>query len=354
MPEPLLEQPAMDWLHFFAFIAVSSAMVVYQRIKHGIWWSGFFESAFHYMFHEHLDYRTEVRTAKDGEEYLILHPRLNRTVGSNHKHLWIVIPGAMKKLSECMESLERDYNAFDGSDLHVFNQPGIENGTVMKQRPTPPPTDIRYLWEYIQSVDAEGRYSKISVIAFSMGALSALFLLDEISKYPPKRWLESIVMVHSPEFIRETFQSLHSNWIFRFDILCAHHVLTFNKTSGSWTKFGTEKKMKHQWYEGWPFMKEITEINVGTGEKWEEFECRLYDPHRVLRENSKNEKVECCRLKRIVSRNDPIVPFPSVDSAYFGYYDEVIVMNRGGHCIAVPEIAKMVTLWNSDIVHSIS
>ena len=101
------------------FLAVIVVVVVYQYILHRVWWSGFRESAFYYWNHEHLDYRTEIRTASDGEEYLILHPKVDRITKAkgDHKHLWICIPGAMKKLSECIECLERDYNAFKGNHI---------------------------------------------------------------------------------------------------------------------------------------------------------------------------------------------------------------------------------------------
>ena len=103
----------MMWLCLAAFVA----LLVYQYAVHRVWWSGFRESVFYYWSHQHLDYRTEIRTASDGEEYLIHHPKVDRITNSDHQHLWICIPGAMKKLSECIECLEREHNAFKGNRI---------------------------------------------------------------------------------------------------------------------------------------------------------------------------------------------------------------------------------------------
>ena len=343
-------------LILIAVCVALSVSILFQRYKNAIWWSGVFQSAFAYIFHQHFDYRKEVKLANDGEEYIIWWPKIKRIMNeqTNNNHLWIVIPGAMKKLSECIEVLEKDYNAFDRSDFCVYNQPGIriniQDGTLMKNKPTPPPTNIDYLFEFIQQIHSTQKYKKISVIGLSMGALSSLFLVDKLSKYENKKYVEQIVMIHSPEFIRETFESLYSNWIFRFDILCARHVYKFNISSGSWKIGNLQSKMKSKWISGWPFMKEITEHIVGG--KWNDFEFDLYNPHRVLLQNEKNGKIKCCDLKRIISKNDPIVPFYSINKEYFKYYQEVVVLDKGGHCVACPKIASKVSKWNKQIINN--
>eukprot|EP01084_Bolivina_argentea_P140695 247293_1 len=330
---------------FLALCIVLIIAILFQYNKHNIWWSGFFETATSYINHKHFNYTKEIITAQDGEDYIIWWPqKLNRSSTS----IWICVPGAMKKLSECIEVLERDYNAFDGSNWCVYNQPGIEDGTIMKNKPTPPPTDITYLFEFIQSIHAQKRYKKISVIGCSMGALSSLFLVDKLSQYKPKKYVEQIVMIHSPEFIRETFEHLYSNWFFRFDILCARHVYLFNLSSKSWSKFNINTKMKTSWYHGWLFMKEITEHIVGS--KWKQLEFEWYNPHRVLSQNHKNGKIICCDIKRIISKNDPIVSFKSIDQSYFKYYNNITIFNTGGHCVANKSIANKISEWNQQVI----
>mmetsp|Transcript_9256 Transcript_9256/g.15012 ORF Transcript_9256/g.15012 Transcript_9256/m.15012 type:complete len:353 (-) Transcript_9256:119-1177(-) len=334
-------------------LILAAIIVLHEYCKNRVWWSGFLQTAFVYMGHQFLSYRKEKKIASDGEEYIIWWPKLKRMHANKgkHKHLWIVIPGAMKQWSECIEIMERKFGAFDGSDWCVFNQPGITEGNIMKNKPVPSPTDTSYLFHFIQSMHSQHpQYEKVSLIGCSMGALSALFVVDKLAAFERKKYVQQIVMVHSPEFIRETFESLFANWLFRFDILCAKHVYNINQQSLSWSKFNLASKMKTRWWNGWPFMKEITEHVIGS--KWHQLERTHYDPHRLLKQhgNGRDGKIACCDVKRIIAKNDPIVPFKSIDRAYWKYYAEVVVLERGGHCVADKLLATHIARWNRQIL----
>ena len=332
----------------------------------------------------------KVITAKDNEKYVVWWPKClnipNRVDSDLHnekvkdRHLWICVPGAMKQLSECMEALHRK-GCFEGSDWCVFNQPGIGNVQIV-DKPTPPPTDVTYLFEFIANLKnlnisdeksannsnsnkKKPYYSKISVIGFSMGGTAIIFLIDELEKYANKSIVNQIICVHSPELIRETFEHMTSNLLFRFDILCAWHVWTLNKQSQSWGLISNQMKNTSV-FKGWDFMKRISEVTIGFHHKkrkfeekngndkefvpkWDkfgEFEWQWYNPRRFVM----NKKVECVDLIRIVLKCDPIVPFHTIDSTLFENYYNVEVHENGGHCLWYPKLIESIKKYNQRMI----
>ena len=46
--------------------------------------------------------------------------------------------------------------------------------------------------------------------------------------------------------------------------------------------------------------------------------------------------------------------YESIDEGFFKYYDELIVLNKGGHCVAAGEIAQKIIEWNNAIFNWIN
>ena len=103
--------------------------------------------------------------------------------------------------------------------------------------------------------------------------------------------------------------------------------------------------MNRYWFEGWPFIKEISVVSLK--KEWKECEEEQFNLRNFCDESIKNTPV-----LRIISKNDFVVPFELIDHGYFEYFDEVLVTERGGHCAVNVSDKALQTIaeWNRRIV----
>ena len=305
-----------------------------------VWWSGLYDTLIT-LFRIHL--RNFLKTGqlkrqfKRKESYLCQTSNETSEVwwgrenafakNESHKVLWIILPGGMRagdsfytddgvdKLIKCEE------------DFCVFHNPGIVNEVLSHP---PALVDTSYLGSFITKV--RKKYDRILLLGFSAGgmlSISASHLVDKT------------VTIHSPDIIRETFEwQSQSGWL---DIMFALSLYTTMKRSGAFEN-GFKPTSEWVWLEGFSWMKRYTERVFQTS--WNDMEHLWSCRHVIANATKKGKRLN---VLRVISENDPIVPFTTID---VGLSREAllkcIVLKRGGHC-TVPDDAVASIL---EYVHS--
>ena len=186
--------------------------IVYQLVRYRRYWSGFWDSwrvILQYL--RPTKFQKQIHIASDSEEYVVwTRKQITRNsdiVATNQKpHLWICLPSGMQSKDFSFDALIAN-QAFKGSEVCVFNNPGI--ATRMYNNPLPSPTETKYIIEYIERIQREEGY-RVSLIGFSIGSVRALRVLHQIQNDPQRRdriKLESVVLVHGPDIVREVIQN---------------------------------------------------------------------------------------------------------------------------------------------------
>ena len=151
--------------------------MAYQYVRHGRFWSGVWDTVRTIVqYRRAIMFQKQIYTAADSEEYVVWTPKhkAQREVGNNQTnqkhHVWICLPGGMEAIDFGFSAL-LSKKIFEGSDVSMFNNPGIK--TKLKSRPLPSPTETEYLIEYIERIQTE-QECRVSLIGFSIGSIQAL------------------------------------------------------------------------------------------------------------------------------------------------------------------------------------
>eukprot|EP01084_Bolivina_argentea_P286067 490672_1 len=326
------------------FVLFLAFYIIHQIKNHRKWWSGILDSSklalFYFKTYHQIKFKKRIFAATDNEKYCIWIPPI---VQPKSQHIWICLPGGMYDIDPAMVALYSN-NTFKQSKLVCFNNPGIS--TKMVSKPLISPTHPQYLIEYIIKLKQQGY--KVSLIGFSIGTVLAIRTLHTINNTDMYKQiiLESVILVHAPDIVRDAVVSCANNWFFRMDIYFAFHIQLIHYESNSWDMI--KDKVNHYWFQGWSFIQECTEICLQ--EKWQKCEENQFNLRTFCDESIKNVPV-----LRIIAKNDFIVPYEKIDSKYFKYFKEVVITERGGHCgvHASKKSMDVIKKWNQTIVEQL-
>jgi len=347
----MLMKYKVNAMGFLAMITVS-----YRYLTHRRFWTGFWDSVQCLIrFHRPYKFRKQTYTASDGEIYSVWTPKPQTSSCAVHdtsssgsyrgQHLWICLPGGMEAIDPAFSALISK-QTFKGSKVCQFNNPGI--ATRMRSKPLPSPTETMYIIEYIRRIQRDKEY-RVSLIGFSIGSVQALRTLHDIESDPTLREeirLESVVLVHGPDIVRDAIQHFAANWMVRMDVYFAFHIRWLQHWSGSWDiikdKVNTEED---QYYvlSGWRFIERVSVVSLG--KEWTECENEMFNLRNLCDESICDSAT---RVYRVIARNDWVVPYSTINPLYFKFLDEVFITDRGGHCgvsQCVDTVSK-IALWN--------
>eukprot|EP01083_Nonionella_stella_P017922 50164_1 len=333
-----------------------------QFRKHRIFYSGIIDTSklalFYLKTFRQIKFRKTVIRSKDTEKYSIWSPAAQTAWTSSAsymripkvttlpqcQHIWVCLPGGMLNVDPAMVALFED-DVFEGSELVCFNNPGVS--TEMASKPLISPTEPKYLIEYLEDLSDQGY--KMSLIGFSVGtvwALRTLHALKNDKKYADCNvHLECVILVHAPDLIRDAVQSSTNYWIFRHDLFFACYIHFLQQKSKSWNKI--KDKVNYQWFEGWQYIKQCTEICCG--DDWQTCEDQQFNLRTFC-----DESITDVPVVRIIAKNDFVIPFNAIDPKYFKYLHKVLITERGGHCgvHACKETRDEIKTWNQRILNN--
>ena len=196
----------------FVIKLLAVLMISYQYIYHRRYWSGFWDSwRVIVQYRRPWKFQKQIYTASDSEEYAVWtqkHTKKRKIITpTNHKeHIWICLPAGMERVDVAFSALIAK-QAFKGSKVCMFNNPGIST-EMQSDNPLPSPTETKYVIEYIERIQRE-QGLRVSLIGFSIGCVQALRVLHQIQNDPQNRdriKLESVVLVHGPDIVRDAIQ----------------------------------------------------------------------------------------------------------------------------------------------------
>ena len=138
------------------------------------------------------------------------------------------------------------------------------------------------------------------------------------------KFSDKTVTIHSPDIIRETFEKQRADGF--LDILFALSLYGTMKRSGAFARY--KPKSPWVWLEGFQWMKRYTERVFQM--PWHKMED-LWSCRKTIVDAAENG--EQLNVLRVISENDPIVPFSTIDvNASRNALAHCIVLKRGGHC----------------------
>ncbi len=252
------------------------------------------------------------------------------------RRLIVFLPGGMALGDGFYIEQFLNSGALDGLDWCAFHNPGIANR--LKNHKLAGFADPRYLLEFLRWLDKQGR--RVILIGFSAGSvltLKTVARLEAQGDWP----VAAAVAVHGPDEISHVFEKLYSEKGSRLDIPFALWLWHVYRKSGS-ARFlsASAGSMKFPWLRGWPWMKELTEASLNMS--FARAEEKYLSCSREIAQPLKTP------VLRILARNDPIVPFESVDQEKFKNLRDVWVMPGGGHCAlfnVYPDMGRRIRAW---------
>lgn len=313
-------------------------------------------------------HRVEEFPCSDGEVGVVWwpHPPAHHSEveddDGEQRHLWVVLPGGMCNAAAGYVDDAVASGVFAGSDYCAFHNPGIESRVVNRVSP-PGLTEVSYLEEFIASMKKRG-YGEVSLIGFSAGSMLAMAFsrrADEIDAASrgaevstraatltkavgtarSDRFVASIVGVNGPDKIRTVFEAHVSSWL-RLDIYFSILLWTILRRAGvqdTVPSFGA-----FPWFGGWRYMVWITEECFGR--PWNEMEDELWSCQAAMSTPLSTPTL------RILSRNDPVIPYKVCDESLFPNLDRVLSLDEGGHCgvfLHYPELGNEVCEWSTTV-----
>ena len=242
------------------------------------------------------------------------------TLSTTSKHLFIVLPGGMSTGDAAYnEQMIAQAQLFGNHPFCIFHNPGIVNHSIEKA-----PcglTDTTYLEHFIHL--CHGRGYATSVVGFSAGAMLAIQIAAQMADQ-----LECAIAIHGPDRIRDVMQYHQNTWC-RLDIFFAYSLATTMINSGCTLflapgKGGGMERLWAPWRTGWAWMRAYTEEIFQ--QAWPSMEAEHWSCVNAM------QVPLACPTCRVLSRNDPVVPFATIDPALFVNLDLVLVEPYGGHC----------------------
>ena len=242
------------------------------------------------------------------------------TSATTSKHLFIVLPGGMRTGDATYnEQMIVQAQLFGPHPFCIFHNPGIVNQSIAKA-----PcglTDTTYLEHFIHL--CHGRGYTTSVVGFSAGAMLAIQIAAQMADQ-----LECAIAIHGPDRIRDVMQYHQKTWC-RLDIFFAYSLATTMIGSGCTLflapgKGGGMERLWAPWRTGWSWMRAYTQEIFQ--QAWPSMEAEHWSCVGAM------QAPLACPTCRVLSRNDPVVPFATIDPALFVNLDVVMVEPYGGHC----------------------
>ena len=166
---------------------------------------------------------------------------------------------------------------------------------------------------------------------------------------PPPLPIACAVAIHGPDRIRDVFEA-HQSYLCRLDILFSQSLFATMIRSGfpdvaplgqggirrvwgdgdagslgsflsTWLPHGLPP-----WVRGWDWMRTYTE--EAFGRPWMDMEDALWSCRPAL------SRPLSVPVMRVLSTDDPVVPFGTINKALLKNCHSVVIQNTGGHCAA--------------------
>ena len=293
-------------------------------LKDFTWWQGLYDTLYCYAkihlrnllmtghFKQQFVQKEVIVDDTDGETSVVWWGRraLQTSKPTGDKILWVILPGGMRAGDSFYTSEAVGKLVHGEEDWCVFHNPGIVN-TVLSHPPAL--VDTKYLECFLHR--SREKYDRIILLGFSAGGMLSV----AASKFSDKT-----VTIHSPDIIRETFEKQRADGF--LDILFALSLYGTMKRSGAFSRYKPHSPWA--WLEGFKWMKRYTERVFQR--PWHDME-NLWSCRNIIVDAA--ESGTKLNVLRVVSENDPIVPFSTIDvTASKKALTKCLVLKRGGHC----------------------